>query len=210
MKGQAVDPFLREAVLVLCRDQELRHFALGGGTSLALRHPYRISDDADFFSASPFDSLALMGRLSQLLPECHLLNRTRGSVCVSAGGIKLEFFHHPYPLLQPFECANEFRLLATADLAAMKINAVINRGSKKDFSDLLFLHGVLWRLDQALDAYCQKYGESGRFLALRSLSYFQDAEEEPDPSYLNGWNWPFVQKKMQDLVRAIATPRHEL
>jgi len=210
MKGPAVDPIVREAVLVLCRDGELRDFALGGGTSLALRHPYRKSDDADFFSARPFDSLELMGHLSRLFPECHLLNRTKGSVCCSAGGVKLEFFHHPYPVLRRFERVDEFRLLAIEDLAAMKINAVINRGSKKDFSDLLFLHESLCHLSQALDGYCQKYGDSGRFLALRSLSYFQDAEEEPDPRYLNGWNWPFVQEKMQDLVRAITKPRHEV
>jgi hypothetical protein len=85
----------------------------------------------------------------------------------------------------------------------MKVNAVTNRGSKKDFTDLLLLHEEGIQLNMALDFFCKKYGEGGRFLAVRSLAWFADAEEEPDPVYLNGWSWKEVRGRVEQLVKNI-------
>jgi hypothetical protein len=85
----------------------------------------------------------------------------------------------------------------------MKVNAVTNRGSKKDFTDLLLLHEEGIQLNMALDFFCKKYGGGGRFLAVRSLAWFDDAEGEPDPVYLNGWSWKEVRGRVEQLVKNI-------
>jgi len=115
----------------------------------------------------------------------------------------IDFLHHPYPLLEKTIVRNNIRFLSLPDIAAMKINAVTNRGSKKDFTDLLLLHEEGIRLDRALDCFCRKYGGGGRFLAVRSLAWFTDAEEEPDPVYLNGWTWNEVRSRIEQLVKDI-------
>ncbi len=79
----------------------------------------------------------------------------------------------------------------------------INRGSKKDFIDLLLLHGNGIPLVKALDFFSDKYGNAGRFLAVRSLAWFEDAESEPDPFILNGWVWKDVRHRIETLVEAI-------
>jgi hypothetical protein len=55
----------------------------------------------------------------------------------------------------------------------------------------------------ALDFFCQKYGSSGRFLAIRSLQFFEDARNEPEPTYLNDWSWDFVEKEMSSIVSSM-------
>ena len=118
-------------------------------------------------------------------------------------GVKIDFLLHDYPLLVPDLIEQSVRFCSLEDLSAMKINAVVGRGSKKDFSDLLLLHENGYELKTALEHFCTKYGEAGRFLAIRSLNWFQDAEEEPDPVYLNGWTWPLVRQRMMTLSKAL-------
>lgn len=72
---------------------------------------------------------------------------------------------------------------------------------KKDFSDLLLLHQHGLEVRQSLDFFCQKYGEEARFLAIRSLLYFADADVEPDPVYLNGWPWLTVKTDTGKIVQ---------
>ena len=119
------------------------------------------------------------------------------------GGIKVDILLHAYPLLREIEIAEGLRLVSAADVAAMKINAVTNRGSKKDFIDLLILHERGIALSEPLDLFCRKYGSAGKFLAIRSLSWFDDADEEPDPVFLNGWTWDAVRSRMRSLMGRI-------
>lgn len=72
---------------------------------------------------------------------------------------------------------------------------------KKDFSDLLLLNDNGISLADALDLFCCKYGPARRFLAIRSLNWFDDTLGEPDPMYLNGWTWTGVRKRMETLAR---------
>lgn len=70
-------------------------------------------------------------------------------------------------------------LASPKDIAAMKINAIEGRGSRKDFIDihLLLQH---YTLDELLSFYVQKYPNHSLFRALLSLTYFDDAEAEAE------------------------------
>jgi hypothetical protein len=187
----------------LCTVPFLANFSLGGGTSLALRFGHRSSVDIDLFSSTPFDSEMCRDAIYGLFPKAEVVNRTPGSLCLLIHGIKTDILVHLYPLL--FESAIEegIPFLSLADIAAMKINAVTNRGSKKDFSDLLLLHKQGISLSKSLDFFSAKYGSAGRFLAVKSLAWFEDAEQEPDPIYLNGWTWKHVREEMTSLWRPV-------
>ena len=84
----------------------------------------------------------------------------------------------------------------------MKINAVTSRGSKKDFFVLYLLHQTGISISTSLDHFSVKYN-GNRFLALRSLLWFEDADSEPDPILLNDWSWEYVKKEIAELVDTI-------
>ena len=200
---ESVSPELLNLLKVIMMKNEFNEFILGGGTSLALRFGHRQSIDIDLFTVDPFDSNLCINSLHNLFSDLEVVNRTTGSVCAVVSNCKVDILHHSYPLLYKPVVDEGIRFLSLPDLAAMKINAVTNRGSKKDFIDLLLLHENGISIDKALDYFCKKYGNAGRFLAVRSLSWFEDAESEPDPVFLNGWIWKEVRKRIEKLVEDI-------
>lgn len=65
--------------------------------------------------------------------------------------------------------SNDCRLAGIRDIAAMKIAAIINRGTKKDFIDLFFLLQI-YSLEDILGFYKNKYSETSLFI-LQHLQY---------------------------------------
>ena len=200
---ESVSPALFSTLVKLYQIDELKNAALGGGTSLALRFGHRKSIDIDLFFTKPFNSLLVQESLMYHFDQFSVTNRTPGSLSGNLDTVKLDILLHSYPLLNKYTHEEELVLVSLPDMAAMKINAVTNRGSKKDFSDLLLLHENGIPLPQALEFFCNKYGSTGRFLAIRSLNWFDDAEAEPDPIYLNGWTWTYVQQQMATLGQSL-------
>ncbi|MFM8708230.1 MAG: nucleotidyl transferase AbiEii/AbiGii toxin family protein, partial [Planctomycetia bacterium] len=95
------------------------------------------------------------------------------------------------------------RLAGLADLAAMKLLAVSQRGTKKDFIDVHALGSVM-PLEAMIDAYCRRFGltDFGRVLA--ALCYFDDADDEPMPTMLVPSDWESIKDAIRGQVRAIA------
>lgn len=195
----SVQPELLNLLNRLMANPSFNTFSLAGGTSLSLRFGHRTSVDIDLFSCTPFDSMLLQNQISAGFPGFQILNRTDGSLCVNAGGIKIDLLYHPYPLLESIETDGSLRILSLPDVSAMKINAVTNRGSKKDFIDLYALNqnGII--LSQSISNFYRKYN-GNKFLAIRSLLWLQDADQEPDPVFLNDWTWAFVREKILQLA----------
>lgn len=63
LRRESVSPGLFNLLRKLMREEALDAFALGGGTSLALRFGHRESVDIDLFSNSSFDSRVLAEQL---------------------------------------------------------------------------------------------------------------------------------------------------
>ena len=187
----------------IMKNPDMSRFALGGGTSLALRYGHRRSVDIDLFCHEEFDSAEVESSMRLDLGDVQTMNRTKGSVCLLVSGIKVDVLSHLYPVLDPVEMMGSLRLVSLRDLSAMKINAVTNRGSKKDFVDLLLLHEEGMTLLQSMDNFCAKYGDRGRFMAMRSLLWFNDTIDEPDPVFLNGWTWEAVEKSFSRIAMSL-------
>jgi predicted nucleotidyltransferase component of viral defense system len=195
----SVDPVLLELFSYVMQEKELKTFLLGGGTSLALRFGHRSSEDLDFFSREKFDTENLQNSLAEAFPGSQIVNRTIGSLCIVAEGINIDFLHHPFSLLEKADSQGQSRFLSLPDIAAMKINAVTNRGAKKDFFDLYLLHTIGVAISDSIHYFSRKYN-GNRLLALRSLLWFEDAETEPDPILLNDWSWELVKKEISEIV----------
>ena len=121
------------------------------------------------------------------------------------GGVKVSFLEFRPPLLESLVEWPEFgcRLASCADLAAMKLLAVAQRGTKKDFIDLYYLLKH-YSLKQILEFYAIKYGHTSTFMVLKSLSYFEDAEEDILPNVFDhSISWESVKKVIIEEVKQV-------
>lgn len=94
-------------------------------------------------------------------------------------------------------------MLDMRDIAPMKLDAVTKRGSKKDFYDIYFLFQQM-SLQSTLDLYNEKFQHSTLFHVLKSLTYFNDAEEQSDPIvFEKSLDWKSVKETIESEVKKI-------
>ena len=175
-------------------------FTLAGGTSLALRFGHRVSVDLDFFTNDPFDPPTLADQIGAT--QASITGMSAGSLQLRIGEVKVEFFHHAYPLLANPDLIEGIRFASLADVAAMKLNAIINRGSKKDFHDIALLLDHL-PLPTMIAHYQAKYHPASLLMVVRSLAWFDDADAEPDPISLHNDSWPAIKAKISSAIRSL-------
>ncbi len=181
----------------LAGHEALAPFALGGGTSLALRFGHRLSVDLDYFTTAEFQPQELFEALG--LEAATILSLSMNTLNLDAGGVKMDLLRHAYPEIAPMDRMGGHRLVSLPDLAAMKLNAIANRGSKKDFYDVaeLLSHH---RLSAMLGFFSRKYPDTDAFAVVRSLAWFEEAEQEPDPVPLLNQTWESVKRRITDAL----------
>ena len=184
---------------------EIEAFYLAGGTALALRIGHRRSIDFDFFTAGDFDAIDLRERLLTVFGEVPIRSQARRTLYVTLFGVTTSFFAYRYPLLEPAEATLwGFGLAGLRDIAAMKIEAVAGRGSRKDFIDLYFLCRQ-FDLRDIFRFFAEKYRGAGAdpYHRLRALAHFDDAEAEPMPDMLAPLEWEEVRRFFATRARAL-------
>lgn len=117
-------------------------------------------------------------------------------------GVKVDFVNYNYPWLDEPIIEEGITIASIDDIAAMKVNAIINRGTKKDFIDIDFLL-ERYTLVQILELYQKKYGVKDYQMALRSLSFFEDAENDVMPKMLIKRDWKSVKSNIIEKIRNI-------
>jgi len=183
----------------LSAKDELCDFALAGGTALALYLGHRVSVDLDFFTTNCFDPNALFDSLKGAfdIRSCSTAENSL-SFFVKTGEetVKVDMLRHNYPYLEPLSVGDNLRLFSIEDIAAMKLNAVANRGAKKDFYDI---HALLrtFTLNELLGFFKRKYEPMNIFSVVKSLVYFDDAEREPDPISVIEKDWDTVKEELK-------------
>lgn len=162
-------------------------FVLAGGTGLALQLGHRVSEDLDFFTPRPFDTDRLFRDLRAAGLEPELRGEERGTLIVAAAGVKVSFFEYAYPFVERTVSWRGIAIAGVADIAAMDLVAVAQRGARRDFVDLYaVLRSVPFRLIAA-DA-AARFGRDrvNPVHTGKSLVWFRDADGEPDPRYPPG------------------------
>ena len=76
------------------------------------------------------------------------------------------------------------------DIACMKLSTVASRGTKRDFLDL-YVACKLYPLVSLLELFKKKFARVPYNLIhiLKSLTYFEEAERDPDPDLLIAISW---------------------
>lgn len=174
------------------------NFYLAGGTALALQVGHRKSIDLGFFCTAAFDVTAISEALEH---EYHalLINQYPNTILTEISGVKVDIISHQYKNLEKTSIIDEIRLAGKMDIAAMKLNALKNRGSKKDFIDIFFLLKE-YNLKQLIEFHNIKYPNHNELLILKSLTYFADADVEPELLMLKSCNWEEVKNDISNHV----------
>ena len=152
---------------------------LVGGTALALQLGHRVSVDLDFFGKidAPLEDIVFeLSSFASVSP----ISASKMMRFLIVDGIKVDIVNYPYPWIDSPVVENGVTLASIQDIAAMKLSAITNRGTKKDFIDYYFLLKT-YSLEELLDLYVRKFSDAQLFTAIKSLTYFQDAEADPMP-----------------------------
>ncbi len=152
-------------------------FYLAGGTGLALQLGHRTSADFDFYSQKSFNPQKLVFQIERSLKPVKVVQIQEDTLILKYKDIIISLFLYPYPLLKPLLDLDWVSVAALEDIAAMKLVAITQRGTKRDFIDLYYLIKKLG-LVQILELSKQKYKEFNQYLALQALLYFSDADKE--------------------------------
>lgn len=178
-------------------------FYLAGGTALAIHLGHRASVDFDFYTSKTFDFKKLQVLLEKKFEKVTLLQKDEGTLIVKINDIVVGFFEYVYPLICPLIKQEKLPPLASKeDIAAMKIIAISDRGTKRDFVDIYFLLQE-FTLKEILSFVKKKYPNFNIYVALRGLTYFRDAEEKQTRKlYLfHNVSWNKIKKFLINEVR---------
>ena len=175
-----------------------------GGTALALRYGYRTSVDLDLFSHSAFDKESIVEALEKEFGK-EFEYRARPAKWAVFGfiqNVKVDFVKYAHPVISPADEIDGIKIYSTPDVAAMKLNAVLGGGVKKDFWDVYeLLHH--YSLQELIDFHRTKFPKQILLISVpQSLVYFAEAEESEDPVSLKKQTWPRVKKFIQAKVAA--------
>jgi predicted nucleotidyltransferase component of viral defense system len=174
--------------------EEFLKLRLVGGTSLALQIGHRISVDLDLFGEVDFDS-----QLFNDFDKVQVIKKSKNINIFEINDVKVDIVNYSYPWLDNELHIENTRLASLKDIAAMKIAAVTGRGSKKDFVDLFFLLKE-FSFNEIMSFYEQKYSDASIYLALKSLLYFDDADNEPPLNMLIDTHWQGVKDRIIEEV----------
>lgn len=185
-----------------------RGFYLGGGTALALHLGHRRSVDLDWFTSERLGDPLRLGQELRDEGISFVIGQTAaGTLYGTAAGVRISLLEYRYPLLKPAARwrPGRCRLAARADLAAMKLAAVAQRGAKKDFIDLYALGCAGVSLRQAARWYQRKYAVADVAHLFYSLAYFDEADRQRMPRMLEDADWRTVKQTLRDWLRATST-----
>lgn len=195
----------KKALAQLAPFTATRNFYLGGGTAIALHLGHRRSIDFDWFIQEALGDPMLLAQDIRSQGIDFTTNRVEpGTLHGMVSGVKVSVLEYPYPLLRPstrmqgFEC----NIASLDDLACMKLSALSQRGSKKDFVDIYALMLKHKSLPDILNLYKRKYDIGDMASVLYGLAYFDDADNEPMPRMIWKTNWKTIKKAISNWIGA--------
>ena len=183
----------------------LSEMRLVGGTSLALQIGHRKSIDIDLFGILNVEFDILIDEL-KTLGEVVLLKNSKNIHSLLINDIKVDIVNYNYKWLTNKMTIDNIYFATIEDIAAMKLNAIMGRGSKKDFIDLYFILKN-YTLSTLIDLYSQKYHDGSIFLVLKSLAYFEDADEQEMPFMFHNTSWQTMKNNIKKALADYILPR---
>ncbi len=200
LQTNTVSPELLRVLKGLMQTTYFDKLLLVGGTSLALQIGHRESVGIDLFGQLDFeyemfsDDLSKIGRITPL-------KRSKNINVLNIDNIKVDFVNYRYPWIASGFSIDGIRLASIKDIGAMKLNTIAGRGTKKDFVDLYFLLRR-FSFSELFDFYTQKFDDGNAFLVQKSLTYFEDAENNEMPKMYEEVSWEEIKRDILGKFKA--------
>ncbi len=183
---------------------------LAGGTALALQLEHRTSVDFDFYRSREFEPADFLKEFQKRFPKKieKVISQKNTLIVNILNGekIRISCFYYKYPLLKsPLKLEN-VNVASQEDIASMKIIAIYQRGTYRDFVDMYYLLQK-FSLQEIFRWALEKYSNFNIYEGLRSLTYYTDAEERriEDEKRINIFDksltWNKVKKYISGVVR---------
>ena len=199
---EALTPKTRVAFHMAAGLPFIGRYYLAGGTGLALHLGHRFSVDLDFFSPAgdavgPDERAAMQAAFAD--PSLVITHDKDMTFVAAWQGVGISFFRLTlYPLVQEPLLLEGAPVATVEEIGAMKLAAIMARGTRKDYIDLYF---ILQRtpLERLFEVAAAKYAPVRTFAvsAVRALTYFVDAEATPMPQMIERTSWATVKRFLE-------------
>jgi len=182
---------------------ELSDFHLVGGTALSLMYGHRTSVDLDLFTTSKFENSDIIQALKGTFGSDFIMENKPaffGIFCF-IGDVKVDIVRYPHSMIRPIQEVDGIRMYAPEEIIAMKVQAILGRGKKKDFWDVaeLLQH---YTVKDFINLHKEKYTTQNLYITVpQAITYFDDANDSEDPVSLKGQTWNSVKDVIQKKVR---------
>jgi len=198
---QTVKPECLALLKELMNLEELKDFRLAGGTALSLRLGHRISIDLDLFTNQRFEVMEFITYLNVYFNErIKIGGSNKYGVFTSIDGIKVDFLYRYEKFINKEDTYDGLRISSLEDIGAMKIQAAVNRVSKKDYYDLFELLNV-YTFAELIDFYSKMYTNHDVGGTLKSLSDFSEVDLDEEPISLREVSWDFIKDRISTEIR---------
>ncbi len=189
---------------ILTKEAVFKNFFLAGGTGAALQLKHRVSLDLDFFTKKDIDTKALIQKI-KTLGKFSIEKETQNTLIGVFNGTRVSFLKYDYPLLFDLKQIKEIKVADLRDIGCMKIDAISSRGMKRDFIDLIFICKEVISLKNLLSLFKRKYKSVNYNMMhiLKSLAYFEDAENNPMPRMTVPASWQEIKSFFKKEIRKI-------
>ncbi|MCW3124910.1 MAG: hypothetical protein JWO03_568 [Bacteroidetes bacterium] len=180
----------------------IKGFSLVGGTALSLRYGHRTSIDLDLFCHERFKNSDLVAELKKVFGKAFVYeggDSKFGLFCY-IDQVKVDIVYYPHLPIAPVTTEDTIRMYDSKDIVAMKVQAILGRGKKKDFWDVaeLLQH---FSVKQFIELHDQKFPDQMLLISIpQALTYYDDAEQSEDPVSLKGQTWESVKKTISQKV----------
>jgi len=203
---ETVEPGTFAILNRLMKLPELSDFHLVGGTALSLMYGHRISEDLDLFCVPKFDNSQIIEALQKLFSEqVSIRTASHFGIFCYIGDTKVDIVRFHHALIRPTLLVDGIRMYAPEEIIAMKVQAILGRGKKKDFWDVaeLLKH---FTIQDFVSLHKEKYSTQNLYITVpQAITYFDDADESEDPISLKGQTWDnvkaFIQQKVREYLR---------
>ena len=116
--------------------------------------------------------------------------------------VKVDFIQYNYMQINPLFVDDCIRLLSIRDIAAMKLTAIAQDGTRlKDFVDIAFLSTKM-SLKDMLDAFELKFPKTNKMSAVKGLTYFDDIDFSVKIDLFKGkYKWKNIEKRLHEMTK---------
>ena len=168
---------------------------------MALQLGHRSSIDLDLFGYFSCDDIELRKILASH-GELQVISTTTNVKLFTINGVKVDVVNYDSPWIDEIVLEDGLRLASVQEIAAMKVRAIVGRGTRKDFIDLYYLLQQ-FSMSDILNLFREKYPDVNDFIAIRSLTYFEDAEQAPMPLMHTSDSWDAMKAYIIKSVKSI-------